>query len=84
MSTVEGAQPQPDNQEGDIEVTLRISKQSHARLTELMRKTEATGLDEITKNAYRLFEAMVDEADAGATFFIKRKGDEAPVPYEVF
>lgn len=80
MSATEGVQ----SQDGDIEVVFRVSKRTHERLMELVRKAEAKDIAEITKNAYRLFEAMVNEAEAGASFFIKRKGDEAPVPYEVF
>lgn len=34
--------------------------------------------------ALQLFEAFINEHEAGSEFFIKRKGDSAPIKYEIF
>jgi hypothetical protein len=67
-----------------VDVTLRLSVELHQRLLALQATVQSKDLGEVSQNAYRLYEAMVNEAEAGAEFFIKRKGDDAPVPHEVF
>lgn len=70
--------------EEKVDVPLRFGKSSYDRLLALQSKVEADSLGNVAKNSFRVYEALVDEAEAGATFFIKRKGDDSPVPYEVF
>jgi hypothetical protein len=67
-----------------VEGSIVLSKESYQRLLELKRVTEADNIGEIIRNALRLYETMVHEAEAKAEFFIKRVGDTTLVPYEVF
>ena len=71
-------------QEEIVGGNITLSKESYQRLLELKRITEADNIGQIIKNALRLYETMVNEAEANATFYIKRAGDKSPVPYEVF
>ena len=80
MSTAKSSAPQKDVVEG----SMILSKESYERLLELKRITEANNVGDVIKNAIRLYEAMVNEAEAKADFFIMRVGDKSPVPYEVF
>lgn len=63
---------------------LEVPKQTLERLEALRAKVEAPDIGGVTKNAWRLYESMVDEAEAGSEFFIKRKGSSDVEPYEVF
>lgn len=67
-----------------VEVSLRFSKEDYERLMALKAVVEAENLGEILSEACRLYEAAVGEAESGATFFIKRKGNRSPVPYNIF
>ena len=72
-------------QEEIVGGNITLSKESYQKLLELKRITEADNIiGQIIKNALRLYETMVNEAEANATFYIKRAGDKSPVPYEVF
>lgn len=64
-------------------VQLDLPEKSLARLTGLKEKTEATSYTEVVKNALRLYEAVVDEASAGNTFFV-RNADGGIREYIVF
>lgn len=41
------------------------------RLQELKEKTEATSYAEVIKNALRLYEAVIEEAEAGNSFMVR-------------
>jgi len=66
-----------------VQVIISLSGTALARLRALQAKTESDE-QHVFANAVRLYEAVVGEAEAGAEFFIRRKGDESPQPYEVF
>ena len=52
-------------------VQLELPQKSMSRLTELKEKTEAWSYAEVIKNALRLYEALIEEAEAGNRFQIK-------------
>jgi hypothetical protein len=64
-----------------VEITFRFSKELYEKLLTLREKVDADDLKEVIMNAYHHYEAHVNEAKAGASFFIQRTGDVAPVPY---
>lgn len=58
-------------------VQLELPEPSFARLNELKSKTEATSYAEVIKNALRLYEAMIAEAEKGNEIAVRdRSGKE--------
>jgi hypothetical protein len=64
-------------------VQFDLPPRSMERLNTLKRKTEATSYAEVVKNALRLYEALIEETDAGKQFLVR---DAAGVvsPYRLF
>lgn len=50
---------------------LELPEKSMGRLLGLKNKTEAASYTEVVKNALRLYEAVIEEADKGNTFCVK-------------
>jgi hypothetical protein len=57
--------------------------QAMERLQRLKEKTEAASYAEVIRNALRVFEALVQEHEAGAEFSLKRTSGET-VAYRIF
>jgi Arc/MetJ-type ribon-helix-helix transcriptional regulator len=64
-------------------VQLELPETSMNRLRELRDKTEAASYAEVLKNALRLYEALVKEAEEGNDLVIRRKNGEQ-AEYKVF
>jgi hypothetical protein len=64
-------------------VQLDLPEKSLARLQELRAKTEASSYAEVVKNALRLYEAVVEEAEVGNKFFV-RSPDGHTTEYKIF
>lgn len=64
-------------------VQLEMPPQAMERLQRLKDKTEAASYAEVIRNALRLFEALVDEHEKGADFFLKRP-DGDTIAYKIF
>lgn len=64
-------------------VQLEMPPQSMERLERLKDKTEATSYAEVMKTALRLYEALIEEAEAGREFAI-RNADGTVTPYRIF
>ena len=64
-------------------VQLELPPSSMARLKALREKTEAASYAEVLRNALRLYEAMIEEAEKGNDVIIRRKNGE-PVEIKVF
>ncbi len=64
-------------------VQLEMPPQAMERLQRLKEKTEAASYAEVIRNALRLFEALVQEHEAGAEFSLKRANGET-VAYKIF
>ena len=64
-------------------VQLELPPQAMERLQKLKEKTEAASYAEVIRNALRIFEALVQEHDAGAEFQLKRPNGET-VAYRIF
>jgi hypothetical protein len=64
-------------------VQFDLPPRSMERLNTLKRKTEATSYAEVVKNALRLYEALIEETEAGKQFLVR---DAAGVvsPYRLF
>lgn len=62
---------------------MELSEKSINRLKSLKEKTEAVSYAEVTKNAYRLYERMIDIKENGNTILIKDK-DGNIVELEIF
>lgn len=64
-------------------VQMELPPQSMERLKALRDKTEATSYAELVKNALRLYEAMIEKAEAGNELLIKDKNG-IEHHYEIF
>lgn len=64
-------------------VQLELPPQAMERLQRLKEKTEAASYAEVIRNALRLYEAVIGEAERGAEFTV-RQPDGALVPYRLF
>jgi hypothetical protein len=56
---------------GTKRVQLDLPERSMQRLQDLKRKTEASSYAEVIKNALRLYDAIITEAEAGSSFLIR-------------
>ena len=54
-------------------VQLDLQEKALSRLQDLKVKTEAASYAEVIKNALRLYEAVIDEAERGNSFMVKSK-----------
>jgi hypothetical protein len=68
---------------GTTRVQLELPPTSMARLRELRDRTEAGSYAEVLKNALRLYEALIKEAEQGNDLIIRRKNGE-PAETKVF
>lgn len=60
-------------------VQLDFAPRSMERLNELKAKTEAASYAEVVKNALRLYEALIEETEAGKQFLVRdQSGVVAP------
>jgi hypothetical protein len=64
-------------------VQLELPETSMNRLRALRDRTEAASYAEVLKNALRLYEALVKEAEEGNELVIRRKNGEQ-AEYKVF
>ncbi len=64
-------------------VQLELPPQAMERLQQLKEKTEAASYAEVIRNALRLYEALIGEAERGAEFQVKEP-DGTAVPYRIF
>jgi hypothetical protein len=64
-------------------VQLEMPPQAMERLQKLKEKTEAASYAEVIRNALRLYEALIGEAERGAEFALKTP-DGRTVPYKIF
>lgn len=64
-------------------VQLELPPRSMERLNHLKEATEAASYAEVVRNAIRLYEAMVSEAQQGRKFLIKDPSGTI-TPYNVF
>lgn len=63
-------------------VQMDMPPKSLERLQRLQGITEASSYAEVVRNALRLYEALVDEAEEGHKLLIDRDGNI--VPYKIF
>jgi hypothetical protein len=54
-------------------VQMELSEKSIQRLKNLKDKTEASSYAEVTKNAYRLYEKLIEQSEEGSVFCVKDK-----------
>jgi len=52
-------------------VQLDLPEKSLQRLQDLKQKTEAVSYAEVIKNALRLYESIIAEAEAGGSFLVR-------------
>ena len=64
-------------------VQLEMPPQAMERLHKMKDHTEAASYAEVIRNALRLYEALVEEHEKGATFSLKRADGET-VQYKIF
>jgi len=61
-------------------VQFDLPPRSVERLNTLKRKTEAASYAEVVKNALRLYEALIEETEAGKQFLVRdANGSVAPL-----
>lgn len=58
---------------GTTRVQLELPPTSFERLKALKEKTEASSYVEVTKNAFKLYERIIELAEGGNAFFIRDK-----------
>lgn len=68
---------------GTTRVQLEMPPQAMERLQKLKDRTEAASYAEVLRNALRLYEALVAEAERGAEFAV-RSSDGSLTPYKIF
>ena len=61
-------------------VQLDMPPKSYQRLQHLVDVTEASSSAEVIKNALKLYELLVNEAEEGSEFQIRRDGETVIVP----
>jgi uncharacterized protein (DUF342 family) len=61
-------------------VQMDMPPRSFERLQRLQEVTEASTYAEVMKNALRLYEALINEIEAGNEILIKRGETTAPLP----
>ncbi len=64
-------------------VQLELPPQAMERLQRLKEKTEAASYAEVIRNALRVFEALADEHEKGASFLL-RQADGETAHYKIF
>ena len=64
-------------------VQLDLTENAMKRLHDLKEVTEAPSYTEVVKNALRLYEDVINEAQQGKKFFSKGQGGEI-VEYRIF
>lgn len=64
-------------------VQLEMPPQAMERLQRLKEKTEAASYAEVIRNALRVFEALAEEHEKGASFLLKRADGETAI-YKIF
>jgi hypothetical protein len=79
----EGEATHGEGERSTTRVQLEMPPQAMERLQRLKDKTEAASYAEVIRNALRVFEALVQEHDAGAEFSLKRPNGET-VAYRIF
>lgn len=52
-------------------IQMELPDSSMDRLKKLKEKTEATSYAEVTKNAYRLYERIIEISESGCTLLVK-------------
>jgi hypothetical protein len=52
-------------------VQIELPPASMERLKELKEKTEASSYAEVTKNAFKLYERIIELTESGHTFFVR-------------
>lgn len=57
-------------------IQMDLPEKSLARLQELKEKTEAVSYAEVMKNALRIYDALISEAEAGNTFQVRTPSGE--------
>lgn len=72
-----------DAERDTTRVQLEMPPQAMERLQRLKEKTEAASYAEVIRNALRVFEALVQEHEAGAEFSLKRPSGET-IAYKIF
>jgi hypothetical protein len=61
-------------------VQLDFSPRAMALLSELKEKTEAASYAEVIRNALKLYDGLITEAESGATFMVRgANGEVAPL-----
>jgi len=64
-------------------VQMDMPPKSVARLRHLQEVTEASSYAEVVRNALRLYEALIEEAENGSEFLIRRENGE-PIKFTIF
>jgi hypothetical protein len=64
-------------------VQFDLAPRSMERLNALKTKTEAASYAEVVKNALRLYEALIEETEAGKQFLVRDK-DGVVSPFRLF
>lgn len=78
-----GEEVRGEGERSTTRVQLEMPPQAMERLQRLKEKTEAASYAEVIRNALRVFEALVQEHEAGSEFSLKRAGGET-VAYRIF
>jgi len=76
------ARPSRDERKEVKRIQMDMPPKSVERLKRLQETTEAASYAEVVRNALRLYEAVIDEVEAGNELMIKRDGHV--LPYRVF
>jgi hypothetical protein len=84
-----GATPATDRPDEKIRsiaktrVQLDFSPRAMSLLSELKEKTEAASYAEVIRNALKLYDGLITEAESGATFMVRGANGEIS-PFKMF
>ncbi len=76
------ARPTREDKKDLKRIQMDMPPKSVERLKRLQETTEAASYAEVVRNALRLYEAVIEEVEAGNEILIKRNGHT--LPYRVF
>ena len=75
--------PKRDNKQQKARVQLDLLPRNMERLVSLRTRTEASSFAEVVKNALRIYEALLEETEAGNQLLLRNQQGEV-TPFRLF
>jgi Arc/MetJ-type ribon-helix-helix transcriptional regulator len=59
-----------------VRCQLHLTQKSADRLERLVKRTDSSSMSEVMRNALRLYEALIDETEKGASVILEKANGE--------